>query len=100
MREVEAAIAVVRKPGREKRDQRRWADDNVKLLGEIYRRYTAREIGFTNCEAETRFERFVRLVIITDGQAVSRNLVKTAIRRFNQNGSRNRRHRGIAVAAE
>ena len=97
--EVEIAIAAVRKPGREKRDQKRWADESVKLLAEIYRRYTGREVGFTNCEAETRFERFVRLVIITEGQQISRNLVKAAIRRLNQNRSLDR-DPAIAIAAE
>jgi hypothetical protein len=99
LREVEVVIEGVPKPGRGKQDQKRWADDNVRLLASIYRRYTAREIGFTNCEAETRFERFVRLVIVTEGQKVSRNLVKAAIRRFNQSETRNR-DSANAIAAE
>jgi hypothetical protein len=99
LREVEAANDVVRKPGPGKRDERRWVDECVKSQAQIYVNYTGRKIGFTNCEAETRFERFVRLVIMSDDQKHSRNLLKTAIRRFNQKQSQDR-NSGIAVAAE
>jgi hypothetical protein len=96
--EVRAAIDVVPKPGQGKPDQRRWVDECVKRLAKIYVDYTGRKIGFTNCEAETRFERFVRLVIVSDDQKVPRNLLKAAIRRFNQKQSG--RNSGIDLAAE
>jgi hypothetical protein len=81
---VRTVLDDVPKPGSKKLDQKRWMDECVKRLAKIYIDYTGRKIGFTNCEAETRFERFVRLVAISDDQEISRNLLKAAIRRFNE----------------
>jgi len=97
--EVRDALDAVPAPGLMKRDQRRWIDECVERLAKIYVEYTGRKIGFTNCEAETRFERFVRLVIIADDEKVPRNLLKSAIRRFNQKPPQDR-NSGVHVAAE
>jgi hypothetical protein len=88
LQDIESTIGMVEQPGPAKRDQKRWMDDCVKGLADIYVHYTDRRVGFTNGETETRFERFVRLVIVADGLAISRNLVKAAIRRFTQDQSR------------
>jgi hypothetical protein len=65
-----------------KRDQKLWADRYVFRLGVTYAHHTGAMPGFTNCEAETRFERFARAIMVDDGIEISRNLVKAAIRRL------------------
>jgi hypothetical protein len=97
LNEVEAAILTVKQPGLSKRDQKRWADDCVRVLAYIYEHNTGRRVGFTNGEAETRFERFVRLVVVDEDREISRNLIKAAIRRFNHTETRGPT---IGIAAE
>ena len=85
--EVWAAIqnvaGSIKAPTERKRDQRRWADEYVFPLGLIFARYTDTLPGFTNCQNETRFERFARAVMLEDVPIhVSRNLIKSAIRRL------------------
>ena len=78
-----AVAARIRQPSERKADQKRWADECVFELGLIYARTTATLPGFTNCQAETRFERFVRAVMVEVAPIhVSRNLIKAAIRRL------------------
>ena len=79
---VATALSKVKPPSIGKRDERRWADDCVTVLAPIFMHFTGKKIGFTNSEAETRFERFARLAIVTPERRVSRNLIKTAIRRY------------------
>ena len=78
-----AVAASIRRPSARKADQKRWADECVFELGLIYARYTTTLPGFTNCQAETRFERFARAVMVEAAPIhVSRNLIKAAIRRL------------------
>jgi len=83
----EAILAVagsIRRPSERKADQRRWADECVFNLGLVFTHYTETLPGFTNCQAETRFERFARAVMVEVAPIhVSRNLIKAAIRRLN-----------------
>ena len=82
-RSIESAVAAIRPHDERKRDQKRWADEMVKSLGLIYADQTGLLPGFTNSENETRFERFARAVMAGDGEVLSRNLIKAAIRRLN-----------------
>jgi hypothetical protein len=80
---ITAAARSIQRPSARKADQKRWADEYVVSLGLIYARYTGTLPGFTNCQAETRFERFVRAVMVEEAPIhVSRNLIKSAIRRM------------------
>lgn len=80
---ITAVANSIRPPSERKSDQKRWADEYVFALGLIYTHYTGALPGFTNCQAETRFERFARAVMEDVHIHVSRNLVKSAIRRLN-----------------
>ena len=86
--EAEAWTAIIsvthaiKDPSERKSDQKRWADEYVFSLGLIYARYTGTLPGFTNCQAETKFERFARAVMEDVPIHVSRNLIKAAIRRL------------------
>jgi hypothetical protein len=80
---IQRAADSVKGPTERKSDQRRWADEYVFLLGLIYANATDTLPGFTNCQNETRFERFARAVMVEDVSIhVSRNLIKSAIRRL------------------
>ena len=80
--EILAAANSIKRPSERKADQKRWADEYVFALGLIYARHTGTLPGFTNCQAETRFERFARAVMEDVPIHVSRNLIKAAIRRL------------------
>lgn len=80
---ITAVANSIKKPSARKADQKRWADEYVFSLGLIYARHTGTLPGFTNCQAETRFERFARAVMVEMAPIhVSRNLIKSAIRRL------------------
>jgi len=72
----------IKDPSERKADQKRWADEYIFSLGLLYANYTGTLPGFTNCQAETRFERFARAVMEDVPIHVSRNLIKSAIRRL------------------
>jgi hypothetical protein len=91
-RSIEAAVAAIRPHDQRKRDQKRWADEMVKSLGLVYADQTGSLPGFTNSENETRFERFARAVMAADGEILSRNLIKAAIRRLNAKANPEFRH--------
>jgi len=80
--EIVTAAHAIKPPAERKADQKRWADEHVFSLGLIYARHTGTLPGFTNCQAETRFERFVRAVMQDVPIPISRNLIKAAIRRL------------------
>ena len=80
---ITAVAHAIKRPSERKSDQKRWADECVFNLGLIYAHYTHALPGFTNCQNETRFERFARAVMVEDVPIhVSRNLIKSAIRRL------------------
>jgi hypothetical protein len=80
---IQLAAVSVKAPTERKSDQRRWADEYVFLLGLIFANSTDTLPGFTNCQNETRFERFARAVMLEGVSIhVSRNLIKSAIRRL------------------
>ena len=84
-----ATVGAIREPSERKADQKRWADECVFQLGLIYSHYTDALPGFTNCQAETRFERFARAVMVEAAPIhVSRNLIKSAIRRLDAKRNR------------
>src|SRR6185312_15909084 len=67
----------IKDPSERKADQKRWADEYIFSLGLLYANYTGTLPGFTNCQAETRFERFARAVMEDVPIHVSRNLIKS-----------------------
>jgi hypothetical protein len=80
---IQSTFAALGLRPRTKRDQKHWADQYVFQLGIIYVYHTGAFPGFTNGDAETRFERFARAVMVDEGFEISQNLVKSAIRRLN-----------------
>jgi hypothetical protein len=99
---ITQVAAAVQRPSERKIDQKRWADECVFRLGLLYAYYTNTLPGFTNCEVETKFERFVRAVIVEDVPIhVSRNLIKAAIRRLDvKHNPQFMHHPGSRKAAE
>ena len=81
-RAIAAAIEKAGRPGRMKREHKRWADVLIYDLGLIYAHQTGTLPGFTNSETETRFERFACAAMADSGIRLTRNLVKAAIRRL------------------
>ena len=81
-RAIQAAVEAAGPPGYKKREHKSWADALIYNLGLIYAHQTGSLPGFTNGETETRFERFACAVMADSGIRLSRNLVKTAIRRL------------------
>lgn len=81
-RAILAAVEAAGPPGNLKREHKRWADALIYALGLIYAHQTGNLPGFTNSETETRFERFASAVMAGSGIRLTRNLVKTAIRRL------------------